>query len=100
MKVMSSSAGYMACQEQVVQCSQMYLLNIEMTITLTFMSGRHCCLWCHIRQDQLIEPPSVPGPVAARTTQSICKDHQKFVDAGALYKDAKFYNNCMRAILQ
>ena len=91
MEIMNFCVGYMDSQEQVVH-------SIHYTVTvrsLTFTSGRHCCLWCHIKQGQLIEPPSVRGPVAARTIQSICEDNQKFINAGADLKDAKLYNNCI-----
>lgn len=65
------------------------------TCTSTSTTGRYCCLWCHIRQDQLIIPPSVRGAVIPRSTQSICDDHQKFVDAGSKLKSAKHFNNCI-----
>ena len=73
MEIVNFCVGYMDSWEQVVH-------SIHYTVTvrsLTFTSGRHCCLWCHIKQGQLIEPPSVRGPVAARTIQSICEDNQK-----------------------
>lgn len=65
---------------------------------LTLTSGRHCCLWCHIRQDQLISPPVVRDEVSTvtpRTVQSICNDHRRFKNAGSVLKNVKMFNNCL-----
>ena len=43
----------------------------------------------------MIKPPNVRGPVVARTVQSICDDHEKFVNAGAQLKNVKLFNNCI-----
>ena len=64
-------------------------------ILKTYIQGRHCCLWCLIRQDQLIHSPSTRGAVASRTVESIVGDNKKFVDAGADLRKAKLFNNCI-----
>ena len=67
----------------------------EITVYVLFLLGRHCCLWCLITQEQLKLPPSTRGSVTARTTKSICEDHEKYVKAGANPKMAKHHNNCI-----
>ena len=56
-------------------------------------SGRHCCLWCLIRTDQLKTSPSARGLVDMRTTRTIVGDYQKFKEGGGNIKKAKQYNN-------
>ena len=53
-------------------------------------SGRHCCLWCLARSDQLKNPPS---SFTLRMTDTIISDHHRFVAAGANLKRAKEFNN-------
>ena len=57
---------------------------------MSIPSGRHCCLWCLARSDQLKNPPSSFTP---RTTDTIISDHHRFVAAGANLKRAKEFNN-------
>ena len=57
--------------------------------------GRHCCLWCHIRSDQLKLQPASRGPIQPRSTHSIVSDHDRFMAAGGNIKNAKSFNNCI-----
>ena len=59
--------------------------------------GRHCCLWCHIRTDQLKTPPTVHGPILLRSSESIVEDYKRFIEAGGNIKKAKAFNNCIYA---
>ena len=52
-------------------------------------------MWCLIKQDELISPPDVHGPVTLRTVHSICDDHKRFVNAGSILKNVKNFNNCL-----
>ena len=57
--------------------------------------GRHCCLWCLIKQDQLKLSPAVRPAIQLRTISSILADNQRFVDAGSNPKNVKHFNNCL-----
>ena len=77
-----------------VRCTYMYNTSIPLLVSHV-LSGRHCCLWCLVRSDQLKVPPSLRGPVQLRTTESIVRDHERFTDAGGNLRNAKAYNNCI-----
>lgn len=62
---------------------------------LSVTLGRHCCIYCLIRQDQLNIPPEVRGAISLRTIESICRDHKRFLDSGAKLNNAKHHNNCI-----
>lgn len=64
-------------------------------ITISLCKGRHCCLWCLVKSDQLKIAPSVRGPVQQRTTESIVQDHTNFVCDGQNMKRAKLFNNAI-----
>ena len=65
-------------------------------LNVLLISGRHCCLWCLIRLDQLKKVPADREPILLRTISSICDDHQRFVTAGASQKsNVKLFNNCL-----
>ena len=67
--------------------------SYKLTITLfTCLKGRHCCLWCTIRNVQLKVPLSKRGRSPLRSLESL-RDHQKFLDAGGDIKKAKEFNN-------
>ena len=61
------------------------------SVTGMSSSGRHCCLWCLAKSDQLKNPPSF----TPRTTDTILSDHHRFVAAGANLKRAKEFNNAI-----
>ena len=61
------------------------------------LTGRHCCLWCHIRQDQL-KSELTPGLLASsnlHTLDTIINDHNRFVANGGDHKRAKDYHNAL-----
>ena len=59
------------------------------------MVGRHCCLWCDIRSDQLKISRADRQWLEKRTLESLKSDHNDFLKAGADLKKAKLYNNIM-----
>ena len=98
MGTMTSSLAYLDCQELQVGAplyTHTYATIIEQFSYLHQMEGRHCCLWCLIKLDQLKEAPSVRGPVQGRTTQSIVSDNANFVHDGQNMKKAKQFNNAI-----
>ena len=59
------------------------------------MVGRHCCLWCDIRSDQLKIPRADRQRLKKRTLESLKSDHDDFLKAGGDLKKAKLYNNAI-----
>jgi len=57
--------------------------------------GRHCCLWCTIRNTQLKVPLHTRGRLPSRSLESLRADHQRFLDAGGNLKKAKEFNNAI-----
>ena len=64
-------------------------------INNVYVTGRHCCLWCLIKAEQLHLDPSEHGPVQSRTTESITEDHNHFKQDGSNIKRAKLFNNAV-----
>ena len=62
---------------------------------LLLTSGKYCCLWCLIPQKKLIKPRTARNRFPDRNLTNISGDHQRFVDAGSVLADAKFFNNCI-----
>jgi hypothetical protein len=57
-------------------------------------AGRHPCLWCNIRADQLKQPRQERGTFSPRTLDSLQADHLKFQTIGkGDLRQAKNYNN-------
>ena len=72
---MRSCAESMAHQElQVHGIQQQYGLRIFTTI------GRHCCLWCHIKQQDLKLAPTTPHE--GRSLATLTRAHSDFVSKG------------------
>ena len=72
---------------------------LKTTILLTCCKGRHCCLWCTIRNTELKVPLSERGRSPLRSLQSMEQDHQKFLNAGGVLKKANEYNNVIGTAL-
>ena len=54
----------------------------------------HCCLWCHIQEDQLkLKPSMVPN--VGGTLDTILADNQRFVEAEGNIKRVKEFNNTL-----
>ena len=66
---------------------------IPSNLTLHLHLGRHCCLWCHITQQELAVPRDIRGLKSCRTLATLHSDWQGFKQAGANLKHAKDYNN-------
>ena len=49
------------------------------TCITSYPLGRHCCLWCTIRGDQLKVPLSQRGRLPQRSLESLKHDHQRFM---------------------
>lgn len=60
---------------------------------MKILIGRHCCLWCLIKSEELKNPPA---NVPSRSTGSILSDHRSFIADGGNLKRAKNFNNCVR----
>ncbi len=58
-------------------------------------TGRHCCILCEIRQDQLKVPKEDRPPIPERTLATLLKDHSIFMKHGGNIKNAKHYNNAI-----
>ncbi|XP_057293451.1 uncharacterized protein LOC130622074 [Hydractinia symbiolongicarpus] len=56
-------------------------------------NGRHCCLWCSIKTDQLCIPKFIRGSFPKRSLDSLNTNLQRFRDNGSLVKNAKHYQN-------
>ena len=59
------------------------------------MLGRHPCLWCHVRRDQLAIPPEKRGAAAQlRSLQTLQQNYTSFttVGRGNLQKAKQHYN--------
>ena len=92
MGIMNSCAECTGFQEQAVYQVKYLFQILHKPLRI---SGRHCCLWCLIKQGQLCSPPVVRGPATSRTVQSICADHQQFISAGSILKNVKNFSNCL-----
>ena len=57
------------------------------------LTGRHPCLWCEIRADEMSTPASMREPSKPRSLQSLEADYSAFVAAGGDIRRAKNYNN-------
>ena len=55
--------------------------------------GRHCCLWCHITQQDMAKPRDTRQPQQPRTLHTLHTDLQRFQSDGSNVKEAKNYNN-------
>lgn len=87
----SSLPGCTACQVHQVSKFGCYWC----TICSTFI-GRHFCLWCLAKSEDIRHPPSSSSTRAQeRTTESICQDNIRFVQAGKILKHAKHFNNAI-----
>lgn len=62
-------------------------------------SGRHCCLWCHITQEEMVIPRESRGLQLPRTLDTLQSDLQRFRSAGPNLKVAKEYNNVIGSVL-
>lgn len=53
--------------------------------------GRHCCLWCVIKSQQLKESSSTRRQITPRSIDSIANDYEGFVKAGGVtYEEPTF----------
>ena len=61
------------------------------------LTGRHCCLWCHIRQDQLKSnlTPALLADSNLRTLDTILSDHKDFMASGGDHKKVKEFHNAV-----
>ena len=87
---MNFSAVLMELLELLV-CSKHLLINETIVSTKI---GRHCCLWCHIQQDQLKLVPSTV-PMVERSLETIIADNQRFMAAGGNVKRVKEFNSAL-----
>ena len=78
----------MGCREHQVCRS---FLDIQVMFNNSKI-GRHPCLWCLRRSDDL---KKFTSPGDERTTEGILRDHQQFLRAGGNLKEAKNYNNAV-----
>ena len=75
-----------------------HTVHIHYKLLITFnihLSGRHCCLWCHIKGSDLKTPPSVRGPVVLRSLSTMATDLQRFEQSGKSIKYVKEFNNVL-----
>ena len=91
---MSSSAECMACLEPVV-CG----FIVGYRDQLSCISGRHCCLWCHITSADLKKPLSVRGKCSERSLATLQQDHNNFMANGGDIAKAKLFNNAIAPIM-
>ena len=75
----------MDCQEQVVHYNS---INVVFQI---IHIGRHCCLWCSIKSDDLATPKS-QRQTPLRTLSTL-RDKHEFLRAGGNLKKAKLHEN-------
>ena len=56
--------------------------------------GCYPCLFCIIGSDEMATPLSIRGYATRRTLETMCSDHQLYVAAGSIRRDAqKFLNS-------
>ena len=55
--------------------------------------GRHCCLWCHIKSDQLKVAKHIRGTCRERSLATLDEDYSQFMAAGGDIRNAKDHNN-------
>eukprot|EP00731_Ephydatia_muelleri_P009823 Em0005g409a len=61
---------------------------------LSGASGCYPCLFCIIGTDEMATPLSIRGYATRRTLETMCSDHQHYVAAGSIKRDAqKFFNS-------
>ncbi|KAL5502872.1 hypothetical protein EMCRGX_G009717 [Ephydatia muelleri] len=61
---------------------------------LSGASGCYPCLFCIIGSDEMATPLSIRGYATRRTLETMCSDHQHYVAAGSIRRDAqKFFNS-------
>lgn len=64
------------------------------SLMVNLVSGRHCCLWCQIKHEDLIVPRSQREKQTPRSLQNIKNNYQCFMTEGhGDLKMAKFFNN-------
>ena len=73
-----------------------YLENTR--IIVAHYLGHHCCLFCHITQDNMAIPCESQGLQRPRTLETLQSDLQNFKAAGANMKVAKEYNNVISSV--
>ena len=56
--------------------------------------GRHCCLWCVIKSQQLKESSSTRRRITPRSIDSIANDYEGFVKAGGLPTKSQVSQQC------
>ena len=70
----------------------MYFLKVDV-----YIIGRRCCLWCEIKQDQLIIPRASRGRLALRILETLTANHNAFLQDGGDLKTAKFFKKVIGA---
>ena len=70
------------------------IVNIILRNAYTLcLSGRHSCLWCHIRTDDMKVPRKTRGPSQERSLDTLAHDYQQYLAAGGDIRKAKDFNN-------
>ena len=71
----------------------MIVNNLLINVYTLCLSGRHCCLWCHIRTNDMQVPRKTRGPSRERSLDTLAHDHQQYLAAGGNIRNAKDFNN-------
>ena len=91
--ITSSCAECTESQEPLVYPCEP-LQNSDSCTSSPCLTGRHCCLWCHITSQQLkLDPSSVN--VTLRSLDTLTDDHRAFVAAGGDVSKVKEFNNAL-----
>ena len=86
---MSFCQRCMAYLVQVVCATNSVMQNI-----INHAIGCYPCLFCIIGSDEMATPLSIRGYATRRTLETMCSDHQHYVAAGSIRRDAqKFFNS-------
>eukprot|EP00731_Ephydatia_muelleri_P004935 Em0002g1111a len=62
---------------------------------LSGASGCYPCPYCIIHSEMMATPLSVRGHAAQRTLETMRADHQRYVSAGSIKRDAQKFYNCI-----
>ena len=56
-------------------------------------TGKHCCLWCNISNDEMAQPLLDRGRSQPRTLEGLQADHNSFQAGGGCLRNAKLHHN-------
>ena len=70
-----------------------HMINWYCYDTRNNLVGRHCCLFCTIKKDDLRVPVAERGVFPLRTLESLHADYIQFQSSGSDIRKAKYHNN-------